>query len=279
MSRREEIIAKAKALPLLPLSVSSIVPLVQTPDSSLVEIAEVLKLDPGLTVNVLRLANSPHFNPGMEQVSSMREAVFRLGLNRVKQLVISTAAASRLRNDVRGYNLGPGELLRHSVALAMGAEMVAKHLHIAPPEYTFTAGLLANIGKVVLGEFLAAELEPVLNLVNQESFEQAEREVLGIDNAELGAMVLAHWGLPDNIVNCVRWRLEPGRAPQPETALDLVHVGHVLASMIGVSLGLDGLSHGVCKASFDRLGLSAKVLTWAMEDVVTNLNDIEGLFS
>jgi HD-like signal output (HDOD) protein len=278
MSHREEIIAAAVDLPALPLCVSRVMSLVDKPQLALCELAEVIRLDPGLTVNVLRLANSPYFNTGCGPVTNLREALFKLGITRVKQLILSSTLASRMRGEIRGYGLGPGELLRHSIAVGLGAEHLARHLDIMAPEHTFTAGLLANIGRIVMDQFLAQDRDIVLDLAKALPFEDAERAVMGIDNAELGAMVLDHWGLPKAIVNCVRWHLNPNLAPEVDIVLDLVHAGHVQACMIGMAMGLDGMSHLVCQASYERLGLTADIQALAMEDLVTDFANLEDLF-
>lgn len=297
MSRREDIIAKAKALPQMPSIVHRIMAYLGKEHADLTGLAKLIEYDPGLTVNVLRMANSALFG-GCGQIATVREALFRLGMNRVYQLVIATGIAPRAKGAVKGYGLEPGELLRHSVAVAVGAERLAQALNVQPPPYTFTAGLLSNIGKTVLGEFLEVDGGQIMEHAAAEkiSFEQAERRHLGIDHAELGALLLEHWGLPPAIVRCVRWRLDPCSAPEPEpdepdgrTAdwgvgaggyldLDLIHMGHVLATMSGIGGGEDGLFYSVCQESIDRLGVTPEAMATAMEKVQADLAELEPIF-
>ena len=279
MSRRDEIISRAKMLPQMPSIVQRIMAYLGKQDADINELAKLIEYDPGLTVNLLRMANSALFG-GCGEIATVRDALFRLGMKRVYQLVIATGIAPRARGEVKGYGLAPGELLRHSVAVAVGAERLAQTLRLQSPPHTFTAGLLSNIGKTVLGEFLEVDATPIMELAARDdiSFEQAERRHLGIDHAELGALLLEHWGLPPAIVLCVRWRLDPCSAPEHDLGLDLIHLGHVMATMAGIGCGVDGLFYVVCQDSVDRLKVTPEAMTLALERIMDDLAELEPIF-
>ncbi|MFP5223650.1 MAG: HDOD domain-containing protein [Acidobacteriota bacterium] len=278
MSRREEIMARAKALPQIPAPVMRIMNYMALPDADMNVLASLIEYDPGLTVNVLRMANSSFFKSGAP-VNSVRDALFRLGTRRLVQLVIASGVAPNASGKVSGYGLERGELLRFSIAVGVGAEILGAELGIKPPDHTFTAGLLSNIGKVVLGKYLEIDGGPIMDMASSEgiSFQQAERRLLGIDHCELGAQLLTWWELPEHIVNCVRWHLNPCSAPFQDTALDLVHVGMVLASMAGIGQGVDGLLYDVCQASFERLGVTPTALAATLEKLVSSIEEIESI--
>jgi HD-like signal output (HDOD) protein len=243
-------------------------------------VAKLIEYDPGLTVNVLRMANSSFFNSGAP-VTNAREALFRLGTRRVVQLAIASGVAVSARAEVKGYGLAEGELLRFSIAVGLAAELAARNAGTTAPDHTFTAGLLCSIGKLVLGKFLEVDAGPILELAAGEnvSFEQAERRLLGIDHAELGAMLLARWELPEPIVVCVRWHLDPCSAPKRDLALDLVHVGLVLTSMAGIAQGVDGMQYEVCQESLARVGLTPEGVNDSLAGLVENLGEIEEILS
>ncbi|WP_243358314.1 HDOD domain-containing protein [Fundidesulfovibrio terrae] len=278
MISRDEIISQTSSLPQIPAPVARIMTYLGKPDADLNTVASFIEYDPGLTVNVLRMANSSFFGGG-GAITTVKDALFRLGMRRIVQMVIASGVAPNARGPVSGYGLARGELLRFSIAIGVAAELVAAKTGIAAPDYTFTAGLLSNIGKVVMGKFLEMDPGPVLSLAAKEnvSFEQAERTLFGIDHAELGAILLKRWELPEPIVTCVRWHLDPCSAPAQDVALDLVHVGRVLATMAGIGQGVDGLSYHVCQASFDRLKLTPEAATASMEGMVSGLEEIEAI--
>lgn len=279
-TRRDEIISQAKKLPQIPAPVMRIMAYLDKPEADLNMVAQLIEYDPGLTVNVLRMANSSFFGGG-GKVATVKDALLRLGIRRVVQLVIASGVAPNTRGAVTGYGLGQGELLRFSIAVGAAAELTAAQAGIHAPDHTFTAGLLSNIGKLVLGRFLEVDASPILDLAVREGlpFEQAERRMLGIDHAELGALLLSHWELPESIVFCVRWHLSPCAAPAADTALDLVHVGHVMATMAGIGQGLDGLLYTVCPESFERLNLTPRIMADSLEGLVSHLDEIEGILA
>ncbi|GAB6036810.1 hypothetical protein JCM15519_13690 [Fundidesulfovibrio butyratiphilus] len=279
MSAREEILAKATALPQMPVAVQRILTYLGKSDADFRRLAEIIELDPGITVNVLRMANAPYFGSA-GRVTTVQDAVFLLGVNRVYQLVLASGVVPRTKGEVKGYGLAPGDLLRHSVGVAVGAEAMAAVLSLVAPPHVFTAGLLADIGKTVMGEFLELDAKPILELAASRDipFEQAEREVLGIDHAELGSLLLKHWEIPEPIVRCVRWMLDPCSAPLTGLDIDLVHLGHVLSCMAGLGLGVDGLVYVACDKSFERLGVTQEAMFTATERMIAGLTELEPMF-
>lgn len=248
------------------------------PEADLRQLAKIIEYDPGLTVNVLRMANSSFFG-GASKVSTVNEALMRLGLNRVYQLVIASGVAPFARYEIKGYGLRPGELLEHSVAVATASETLAQELEITAPPHTFTAGLLVNIGKTVMGSFLEVDAAPILTLAHERQipFEQAEELVLGINHAELGAILLERWGIPAPIVNVVRYRLRPDDCPEPDVALDLVHVGDVIAKMTGIGMGIDGMQYVPSEAVFARLDLTPQQMENVMAAIMEQIAEVRDI--
>ena len=146
MSDREEILAEVNSVPALPMAASKVIEMIREPDVGVADVMEVVEYDPGLTSNVLRLANSAYFG-GNREIVSLRDAGVRLGLNRVFQLVMTSAISKVVSQPVRGYSLSPGELLEHSMAVAIGAEQLACALDRQPPPETFTTAL-KRVGQI-----------------------------------------------------------------------------------------------------------------------------------
>lgn len=279
MSKREEILAKVMAVEALPIAVQKAMQLLRDPQVDVGKLSRAIELDPGLTANLLRAANSPYFG-GMRDFTSAREAIVRLGQQKVSQLVMASGITPRMAVEVKGYGLAPGKLLEHAVTTALAAEELAKVLGRTPPEHAFTAGLLSDVGKIVLGTFVGVDSEPILDLAREEglTFEEAERRVLGIDHAEVGAALLDHWGLPEPILYVVRYRLRPDEAPRPDLALDLVHLADALAKTTGMGLGIDGLNYQPSEAVIKRLGMTTEMLDKAMVRIMENVDQLRTVF-
>lgn len=244
MNQREAVIGKVRAIPAMPASARAVIGLLKDPDVEMNDMMHAIEYDQGLTSNILRLANSAYF-AGPRTVGSLKEALVRLGTNRIFQLVITAAVMPIAQREIRGYDIPAGKLFEESIAVAVGAEELAALLNRKPPAHAFTAGLLHDLGKVVLGTFLEVNVQPVREMAFAQriSFEVAEACVLGIDHSEAGAMLLEHWELPKNIVDVVRYHHRPEMMEGDRLVVDLVHVADTVAMETGLGAGIDGLNY------------------------------------
>jgi putative nucleotidyltransferase with HDIG domain len=263
----------------MPSAAAQVIQLVQDPSASIASLRRAIELDPGLTSNVLRLANSAYLG-SPRSVRSVRDALVRLGTNRVFQLVIAAAVAPVAQQTVRGYDLPPGALWHHSVAVAVGTTELAAAAGRRPPDHAFTAGLLHDIGKIVLGTFLEVDAAPIMQLAFEEhlSFELAEQRILGIHHAELGARVLEGWHLPPPIVEVVRWHHQPESYPGDTLVVDLVHMADALALVSGIGAGSDGLNYRPSAAVLSRLRVTTAVAEGVVCRMLDGLRELRELF-
>ncbi len=275
----QNIAAAIKSFPGMPGTAVKLLGLIDDPAMRVSQIEEILRHDPGLTANVLRLANSAYFGIP-SKIGSIRQAVILLGLKRLIQMVIAASVSAIMDKPVPGYDLPPGELWRHSIAVSVAAEGLVKELKVDAAEEIFTAALLHDVGKLVLGEFVDDDFQKIKTAVSQDvSFEVAETRTLGTNHADVGAQILTRWSLPPEIVNTVQWHHEPEAADQASTMLDIVHVANLMSIMIGIGIGRDGLQHQPSAEVSKRLGLEAvhleKVASQTMQ-WVTELSELLG---
>jgi putative nucleotidyltransferase with HDIG domain len=214
------------------------------------------------------------------RVGSVSKALTLLGLKKLNQLIMASCVTAIMNKTVTGYDLPAGDLWRHSVAVSVAAEDLVRELGLTEAEDIFTAALLHDMGKIIMGKFVQDKLDEIKELAGTETpFEQAEQEVLGTDHAEIGAKILEKWSLPEDVVLAVRWHHQPDLAPNESVVTDVVHVANVLCLMMGVGVGIGGLQHQPSPAVVKRLGLSARqlemvasrTLQWA-QDLAESLN-------
>lgn len=271
--RVDQISRMIKAFPAMPGAALKLLALADAAGTTVQQIEQVLRQDPGLTANLLKLANSAYIGIP-SKVGSVRQAVMLLGLKKMVQMVVTACASAIMDRGVPGYDLPAGELWRHSLAVSVAAKGLAGELKIQAADEIFTAGLLHDVGKLILGQFVQEDLAQIeAALAQGMSFEAAETAVLGIDHAEIGAQVLAQWSLPEKIVRAVRWHHAPERCSGNDIMLDVVHVANLLCLMIGIGVGREGLRHEPSPVVTRRLGLepphlekvASQTLQWVSE--------------
>ena len=253
----EGLIHQVRDLPALPAAVVRVMQLTDDPKAGMTDVARALASDQALAARVLKLANSAFYG-SRRRISTVSEAVITLGMRTTRNLVMATSCQEMLERNVAGYALPPGALWRHSLACACAAQALAVRARYRATEEAFVAGLLHDIGKVVLNTYLKDQFTHVFLRAAQGgiTFAQAEREVLGFDHAEAGACLLERWSLPASLVAAVRWHHAPLESPSPSLLPCLVHVADAVCLTLGVGLGLDGLAYTLHPEALAALDLT-----------------------
>ncbi|HSV74878.1 MAG TPA: HDOD domain-containing protein [Chthonomonadales bacterium] len=226
----DQLVASVKELPPLPATAVRLMEMTSDSTASARDIGDLIGSDVAMTTRVLRIANSAFY--GMPRsVQTVRDAVLILGMRAVRSLAIAAAASDTLQMESAGYRMGQGELWKHSLHTAMLAQMVASRTGAAPGDEAFVAGLLHDVGKVVLSVYVSAQFDAIEALAELDGiqFTQAERGVLGFDHAEVGARVADRWNLPQVLCEAVGGHHGPFDGGKDESLAVVVHLANVLA--------------------------------------------------
>lgn len=280
MNAAKDIIQRVGALPPLPDTAVKLMNVINDPSSTVNDIVDTVKYDQAVTAEVLKLCNSAYF--GLSRtITSLSEAMLRLGTVKVLQLVMSVHTNALLSREQTGYGLDPGVLWKHSVAVALAATCVAKRLNVTNVNLVFTAGLLHDIGKVVLNEYVAEDFAKIVHTVkeNKKSFVEAEQEILGFSHQEIGAKIAEMWSLPDAIVRCVRFHHDPGELDPPDPLVDTVYLANCICLLLGIGLGEDGLFYRADEEVIARHNLAESDLEIIGAQMLTDLKRVEQLFA
>ncbi|MBN2281738.1 MAG: HDOD domain-containing protein [Candidatus Marinimicrobia bacterium] len=277
MNKREEIIKKLDTIQSIPAIVSKVYKILKNRDElDFKELVRMIEYDPGLTTNILKYANSAFY--GFKyKISSLHQALIRIGMDKIFDIVVAAAVGPILKQSVKGYDLPRGKLWEHSIGVAIGSEQLAKELNIQAPNYLFTAGLLIDIGKIVLGSFVDVDAQPIIALAFEKHipFDVAERRVLGIDHTEVGALLLEKWGIPEEIVMVERWHHQPDRYEGDKLVVDLVHTADTLTMIAGIGgYGTDGLNYRPSPEVSTRLGLTRAINEKVIAEIIGNVEKV-----
>ena len=234
----DQLILQAQDLEPLPATASRLAKLVADPNAEMKEIVETISLDQALTVKVLRVANSAA-SGATSEISTVDRAVIRLGTGAVLSMAVAAGVRTRMLGAVEAYDLEEGRLWEHSVAAALAAEsMIGLPKQPVPPE-TFTAALLHDVGKLVLGRFLDQDIQEFLRrsrLEGGRAGAEAETEVLNVNHAELGGLIAQHWKLPRSICLGIQYHHEPAECGDDEGFGHVPWIVH-LANLVAKKLG------------------------------------------
>jgi len=279
MNRSAEILEKIKQVEKLPAAAVEVLRLVRDPDVDFKDLAKAIEYDPGLTTNVLKFANSAYFG-GSGSVKTVRNALVRMGTNEISTMVMASAAGPLVSGAVKGYDLESGRLWHHSVAVAVGSRILADELGVKAPDHTFTAGLLHDVGKIVLGTFVDIEVAEITELAfsGDVSFEEAERAVLGIDHAEVGAHLLESWNLPAEIVEVARYHHTPDYSDREDVVIDLVHIADALSISTGVGAGTDGLNYRLSEPVCTKYELTVTKMENVISKMLGTMSELPDMF-
>jgi putative nucleotidyltransferase with HDIG domain len=270
----KRIMAQVKSFPGMPATAAKLLKMLKDAESTAAQIEEVLRYDAGLTANILKLTNSAYFGIP-SKVSSVRQAIMMLGWKRLLQLVMTMCMSTVMKKPVAGYDLPQGELWRHSVAVSVAAEAVVKALKIPEAEEVFTAALLHDVGKLVLGGFVEDDLEQIKAMVSKGiPFEIAEYMVIGTDHAKIGALILEKWDFPKDLVNAVSWHHDPETCENHCTLSDIVHIANTIGLRIGFGRDSEGIRIEPSVSVTDRLGFEPVDLEVLAEQTLEGVNKL-----
>lgn len=200
-------------LPQAPKVLHKLQQLVNSSDASLDEVAAVVQLEPGLAARVVKMAHSAHFGRGMPTTTIM-EAIQRVGLAGVRELVTYAVAAQLVGRPLGSYGLSAQALWSRAVACAIAAASLAERSNVDRGD-AYTAGLMHGIGLLVIDRHAAQERKAPRRLVSSGyplDFAPAEREWLGFSHAEAGAALLELWGFSEPVIAAVKYQIEPEAA-------------------------------------------------------------------
>jgi HD-like signal output (HDOD) protein len=218
-------------IPTLPPVLVQVWDLTSQENTSASDLGRVIGADPGLTGALLRLANSAYFG-FPRKVATVTQAVVVLGFDTVKSLAMGASVFRALRSE--SDSIDPAAFFHHSLMTGMASRLVMQSTHPSLAASAFSGGVLHDLGKLVIAEFLSDALPGIRKRrADGMAPEEAERAELGMSHAQIGGWFAGNWNFPEPLAAAVSWHHEPGAAPDHGEHVAAVHLGDVLAHRAG----------------------------------------------
>lgn len=252
-------VSRLRTLPTLPKLLQRVIAALEDPETNFANVAELIEVDQSLTSQVLRLANSAFYNV-QGSVSQVSQALVMLGTAVTRSVVLSTGAL-----DMRNVGL-PG-FWEHSLGCAVASGAIAKVTGLANPEEATAAGLLHDLGKVVLYKQLPDAFEYIVTTAaaSNRSFLDVERAELGTDHSEIAGWLVDKWRFPAALAEPIALHHAPSRALHAPDETAIVHVANALVRAVGYGSGGDRRLAAVDPTAWARLALTPDTLDAVLE--------------
>lgn len=270
-----EMIDETEAISAAPPVAFQIFSLIRLPDFSTEALVRLVQLDPELTAQILRAVNSVQLRGN--GIASLDEAVVRLGAAEVTNTALALTMGRLVGSRQTGYIPDPAALWRHCIGCALASRHLRKvcsGVH-ADSDVVFTAGLLHDIGKIVINSAPPESLEVIVEVMLEEGISAADAElaVFGADHAEMGGLILERWNLPAELANAVRFHHAPDFGNS--NLATLIHVGNCCAKVHAGSRGWVEFEEALQPHALERLGLSRWKIEDCWGDVLQSMDEIE----
>jgi putative nucleotidyltransferase with HDIG domain len=256
-ARLDDVIAHIQDLPPLPALATDLLKSFDDENADLSVLAQKIAHDQALVAKTLRLANSSFYN-AQAKIATVQQAVSLLGLREMRNLVIAAAVSGNFtQGRVQGFDFQA--FWRHSIATAVCAKILARHLHLNQ-DRAFTAGLLHDIGRLVVITQFSQPYEAVILYRSTHDCHllDAERTVLGIDHCMIGDALAQHWHFPDDIRLAIIGHHEPDAMGSGSSAT-LIHVADAIVHALDLAEKQDELVPPLSMSAWHSVGLSEEI--------------------
>jgi putative nucleotidyltransferase with HDIG domain len=269
-------------LPSMPATLARIIEITNDPESSSDQLAGVVLLDQSLSTKVLRLANSAYFCR-RKKAETVTEAVTTLGFGSVRNLAASASVVDALfpKRVFAGFSWY--DMWIHSVTCAIGSEAIHRRISgsLRSNESAFVAGLLHDIGKLVIARALPGRFIQIVEACREYGFEmvRAETNYLSTNHSSIGSDLAAQWQFPDKLIAAIAYHHKPEAAGDDEDLARAVGAANLLAKRLSKSY-IIGLNETISlKDIADAAGINPKDMDYIVNDVREGLKQCDEILS
>ena len=232
-------------IPAFPATTQKVAALLRNDDYAVADVANVIKYDQAIAANILKISNSAYFG-ARQKIKSIQDAVVYLGQQQLIRAVQTAGVSRYFSKGGKGYVAQSKDLWEHSVAVALMSQILSRKIQSREDPVLYTAALLHDVGKLIMGEYVHESFEKIMYRVKQGkcSFLEAEEAILGINHADLGGRIATHWNFPADIRDAIAYHHRPDLLmEQDKKNAWLVYLSDQACLMMGIDGGIDALAH------------------------------------
>lgn len=259
-------------LPTLPTIFMRILRILRNPDATVKAIAGTIEADQAISMKVLKLINSSFYGLS-RKVDSVQQAIVLLGSTTLKNVVISASVFKALGGESKESQFNREAFWQHSIGCGLIARCLGNHVNCGRDEEGFIAGIIHDIGKVVLDQYFNDKLRQVVKQVRlrEISFYQAETEILGTGHPEIGSFLAEQWKLPEKLVEVIAQHHDFAPMSQYASLIALIQISNMLAHKYKVGSGGDDLTPEIEPSVWQHLKLEPHMLDVWEEEILTEI--------
>jgi putative nucleotidyltransferase with HDIG domain len=262
-----QLVDKIENVPTLPIVVSKILAATQDPRTSAEDVNKIILTDQALTAKILKLVNSAFFG-FPRRIGTVTEAVVILGFGTIRNLAI-TASVFHSFGTTGGGKFDRSAFWRHCVGVGVASRRIARMLNMPTHEDVFIAGLLHDLGKVVLDQYFRDDFREALALAKEkeQSLYVSEKEVFGLSHAEIGMWLAEHWNMPLFLCQTIGYHHEPSKATEDVPVVSMVHIANSVVRYKGIGNGGDEYKPPIQREALERVNFTKKHLDEILENI------------
>ncbi len=234
-SELKDIILNAKDLPAMPHVASKVLELAGNPDTTAAKLQQVIADDQAMAARILKIANSALYGCS-RKIKTLTDAIVMLGFNTIRSLVVTSAARNMYIKSGKTMGLKERLLWEHSIGCAIACRILVSVRHPQLAEEAFLAGLMHDIGKLVLNQYASDVFDEIVQDVYNEGrgFIEVERELLGFDHTEVGFMLVNKWKLSSQLEEAIRFHHSEEEFNENRLVLCYLDLGNNLCKKQGI---------------------------------------------
>lgn len=258
--------------------INEIEAILDNPSSTLADVGAVIEKDPALAARLLRLGNSAFYGFA-HRLETVAEAISLIGIQQVQDLILASSVID-VFEGISAEQVNMAGFWKHSLACGIAARCLAIARQVPGAEKFFVAGLLHDLGRLVLLSQASQEANRVFSLYRSRRILlwEAERATLGFDHAQIGQQLLVCWQFPPNLVQAVTWHHQPLGAGVFQLESSIVHLADYLVHAMQMGSSGELFVPPVNLKAWERVGLATDMIESVIKSVDDQIEAVENSF-